>query len=78
MNLRALLILLATVIWFLLGGFFKWVCNDCSNQSQTNTTVASDLVPKGVMGMLPLSFGWSSDTPGAEGEFLNFLKAKAG
>ena len=76
MNLRALLVLLATIIWFLLGGVFKWVCSDCANQSQNVSADASGLVPKGALGLLPLSFDWSSDTPGSEEKLKDFLNAK--
>ena len=76
MNVRTWLILLLTIIWFLIGGVYDWVCKDCSNQNLSGPSVASGEIPKGAMGLLPLSFDWSSDAPGSEGKLIDFLNAK--
>jgi len=68
MNLRAILVLIATVIWFLLGGLTNWVCRECSDQSSVVQNEQQGLLPGGIsadteMDHGPLVFEWSDEKP---------------
>lgn len=76
MNLRASLVLLGTIIWFLLGALTNWVCNDCS--TKTDTIDKPTLISNGSMGIIPLMFDWSSDSAGSEAKLTDYLNAKLG
>ena len=72
MNLRSLLVLLATIIWFLIGGVLNWVCSDCEGTTQSAGST-SNIISQGAMGVIPLSFNWSQSTPGSEARLAEFL-----
>ncbi len=68
MNLRAILVLIATIIWFLLGGLTNWVCRECSDQAAVASNKQQGLLPGGIsadteMDHGPLVFQWSDEEP---------------
>jgi len=68
MTLRAILVLVATAIWFLLGAFLNWVCRDCVEQTdiaqnQNIPPAVVDPNPDSSRIYGPLVFNWSNEEP---------------